>query len=62
MVFAVLGFSVPIFVFGYLLMMGLFSITARSWFPVQGYVSRSAEGFLPFLRSIDYPADALRSP
>ncbi|MFN3687370.1 ABC transporter permease [Salinarimonas sp.] len=37
MVFAVLGFSVPVFVLGYVLMLG-FSINLR-WFPVQGYTS-----------------------
>ncbi len=56
MMFAVLGFSVPIFVFGYLLMWG-FSLQLR-WFPVQGYVSIT-EGFLPFVRSIFLPTIAL---
>ena len=56
MMFAVLGFSVPIFVFGYLLIWG-FSLQLK-WFPVQGYVSIT-EGFLPFVRSIFLPTIAL---
>ena len=56
MVFAVLGFSVPIFVFGYLLIWG-FSLQLK-WFPVQGYVSIT-EGFFPFIRSIFLPTMAL---
>ena len=56
MVFAVLGFSVPVFVIGYA-MMWLFSITL-GWFPVQGY-KPIAEGFWPFLRSITLPTVAL---
>ena len=35
MVFAVMGFSVPVFVIGYILMW-IFSLTL-GWFPVQGY-------------------------
>ena len=56
MVFAVLGFSVPVFVIGYA-MMWLFSITL-GWFPVQGY-KPIGEGFWPFLRSITLPTIAL---
>ena len=56
MVFAVLGFSVPVFVIGYA-MMWLFSITL-GWFPVQGY-KPIGEGFWPFLRSIALPTVAL---
>jgi peptide/nickel transport system permease protein len=56
MIFAVLGFSVPIFIFGYLLIWG-FSLQLK-WFPVQGYTSIS-EGFWPFLRSIFLPTAAL---
>ncbi len=56
MVFAVLGFSVPVFVIGYA-MMWLFSITL-GWFPVQGY-KPIGDGFLPFLRSITLPTVAL---
>jgi peptide/nickel transport system permease protein len=56
MVFAVLGFSVPVFVIGYA-MMWLFSITL-GWFPVQGY-KPIGDGFWPFLRSITLPTVAL---
>ena len=56
MVFAVLGFSVPVFVIGYA-MMWLFSITL-GWFPVQGY-KPIGEGLGPFLRSITLPTVAL---
>ena len=54
--FAVLGFSLPVFVFAYLLIM-LFSIQLE-WLPVQGYVS-IAEGFWPFLRHMILPSVAL---
>ncbi len=56
MVFAVLGFSVPVFVVGYLLIYG-FSIQLQ-WFPVQGFTPLS-EGVVPFLRSIALPSLAL---
>lgn len=56
MVIAVFGFSVPVFVIGYLLMY-VFAIELK-WFPVQGYVSYT-DGFLPFLRSITLPSVAL---
>jgi peptide/nickel transport system permease protein len=56
MIFAVLGFSVPVFVIGYILMYG-FSIQAHI-FPVQGFVS-IREGVLPFLRTITLPSIAL---
>ncbi len=56
MVFAVLGFSVPVFVIGYA-MMWLFSIKL-GWFPVQGY-KPIGDGFWPFLRSITLPTVAL---
>jgi peptide/nickel transport system permease protein len=56
MMFAVLGFSVPVFVIGYVLVYGL-SLKA-GWFPVQGYKPPS-EGFLPFIRSITLPTVAL---
>ncbi|HEY0522002.1 MAG TPA: ABC transporter permease [Stellaceae bacterium] len=56
MLFAVLGFSVPIFVVAYLLIFG-FSI-GLNWFPVQGYTS-IRQGFLPFLRHITLPSIAL---
>ena len=56
MVFAVLGFSVPIFVVAYAMIWGL-SIQLK-WLPVQGYTSIS-EGLIPFLRNIIMPAVAL---
>jgi peptide/nickel transport system permease protein len=56
MIFAVLGFSVPVFVIGYVLMYG-FSIRAHL-FPVQGFVS-IRQGFIPFLRTITLPSLAL---
>ena len=54
--FSVLGFSVPVFVIGYLFIY-IFSITFK-WFPVQGYESLT-EGVLPWLRSITLPSFAL---
>lgn len=56
MLFAVLGFSVPVFVIGYVLMY-LFSLKL-GWFPVQGYKS-IGDGFWPFLQSITLPTVAL---
>ena len=56
MIFAVLGFSVPVFVIAYALMW-VFSLQL-GWFPVQGYKSIS-EGFGPFLHSIALPTFAL---
>ena len=56
MMFAVFGFSIPVFVIGYLLIFG-FSLHLH-WFPVQGFVS-IREGLLPFLRSITLPSLAL---
>ena len=56
MVFAVLGFSVPVFVVGYLLIY-VFAVNLK-WLPVQGY-SPIAEGFWPFLRSLILPSIAL---
>ena len=58
MIFAVLGFSIPVFVIGYVLMYG-FSIKVHL-FPVQGFVS-IRQGILPFLRSITLPSLALGS-
>ncbi len=52
MLFAVLAFSVPVFLIGYLLIYG-FAISLR-WFPVQGYVSLT-EGVGPWLRSLMLP-------
>lgn len=56
MVVCVGGFSVPIFVTGYLLayVFGL----KLGWFPVQGY-SRLSDGVLPWLRNLILPATAL---
>ncbi len=56
MIFAVFGFSIPVFVIGYLLMYG-FSIQIQI-FPVQGFVSIT-EGIIPFLRRITLPSIAL---
>ncbi len=56
MVIAVFGFSVPVFVIGYLLMY-VFAIELK-WFPVQGYFSYR-DGVIPFLRSITLPSLAL---
>jgi peptide/nickel transport system permease protein len=56
MMFAVFGFSIPVFVIGYLLIFG-FSLHLQ-WFPVQGFVS-IREGVFPFVRSITLPSIAL---
>jgi peptide/nickel transport system permease protein len=56
MAFSVLGFSVPVFVVGYLLIY-LFAMQLR-WLPVQGY-SPIAEGILPWLRNLVLPTIAL---
>ena len=53
MTFSVLGFSVPVFVIGYLLIL-LFSIKL-GWFPVQGFTPIS-QGLLPFLHKAFLPA------
>jgi peptide/nickel transport system permease protein len=52
MLFAVVGFSVPVFVMGYFLIFGL-AINLR-WFPVQGYVSPFTD-FGRFLSLITLP-------
>ena len=52
MIFAVLAFSMPAFLIGYLLIYG-FAIKLE-WFPVQGY-SPIAQGVLPWLQSIVLP-------
>ncbi len=54
--FSVLGFSVPVFVNGYLLIL-LFSI-GLGWLPVQGY-KPLADGFLPFFVRLILPTLAL---
>ena len=56
MVFAVLGFSVPVFVIAYILMW-IFSLNL-GWFPVQGY-KPIGDGIGPFLASIALPTLAL---
>ena len=57
MIFAVLGFSVPIFVIAYSMIWG-FSIKLH-WFPVQGYKSIFKDGFIPFIRHITLSTVAL---
>ena len=52
MLFAVLAFSVPVFLIGYLLIFA-FAIQLQ-WLPVQGFVSLS-EGVVPWLRSLALP-------
>ena len=54
--FAVLGFSVPVFVVGYLLAY-VFALEL-DWFPVQGYTP-FAEGFFPWIENLVLPAVAL---
>jgi len=54
--FAVLGFSLPVFVVGYMLIF-LFAIELK-WLPVQGY-TRIAEGIWPWLRNLILPTLAL---
>ncbi|NYT70455.1 ABC transporter permease [Pusillimonas noertemannii] len=54
--FSVLGFSIPAFVLGYILIW-LFSLHLQ-WLPVQGY-SRLANGIIPWLRHLILPSIAL---
>ena len=56
MTFAVFGFSVPVFVIGYLLAY-LFALELE-WLPVQGYTPIS-QGVLPWLENLILPAIAL---
>jgi peptide/nickel transport system permease protein len=56
--FAVLGFSVPVFVVGYLLAY-VFALQL-DWLPVQGYTSIS-QGFGPWIENLILPAIALGS-
>ena len=56
MVFAVFGFSVPVFVVGYILAY-VFALELE-WFPVQGYTP-FATGFGPWLNNLVLPAVAL---
>lgn len=58
MIFSVLGFSIPVFVIGYVLI-AVFSVNLK-WFPVQGFRPIS-EGVGPFLHRIFLPALALAS-
>ncbi len=58
MIFAVLGFSVPVFVVGYLLAY-VFALQLE-WFPVQGYTP-FATGFGPWLGNMVLPSIALGS-
>ena len=53
---SVLGFSVPVFVIGYVLVL-VFAVNLR-WLPIQGYRPLS-DGLLPFLRSLVLPTLAL---
>jgi len=54
--FSVFGFSVPVFVLGYLLVW--FASLKLGWFPVQGY-KPLANGFGPFLHHLMLPAITL---
>jgi len=54
--FSVLGFSIPVFVMGYLLIY-VFAIELR-WFPVQGYKQLSA-GFWPYIYRLILPGFTL---
>ncbi|MBD9596923.1 ABC transporter permease [Ensifer sp. ENS05] len=56
MLFAVLGFSLPVFVMGYILAY-TFGVKLR-WLPVQGYTPL-AEGFGPWLSNLVLPAMSL---
>jgi len=56
MAFAVMGFALPVFLVGYVLIF-IFAIQL-GWLPVQGY-SPIREGFLPFLASLVLPSMAL---
>jgi peptide/nickel transport system permease protein len=58
MALSVLGFSVPIFVIGYVLI-AIFAVNLK-WFPVQGY-KPLADGFGPFFHRILLPGLALSS-
>ncbi|MCG8337516.1 MAG: ABC transporter permease [Proteobacteria bacterium] len=52
MIFSILGFSMPVFVLGYI---WIYSFSMQlAWFPVQGYQPLS-EGFIPFIRSLALP-------
>jgi len=54
--FSVLGFSIPVFVLGYIL---IYIVSLKlGWLPVQGYV-RMADGLWPFLRHLILPSITL---
>lgn len=57
MLFSVGGFSIPVFVLGYMLIY-TFSLKLR-WLPVQGYKSPFVEGLGPFLYHITLPTVTL---
>ena len=57
MMFSVGGFSVPVFVLGYILIY-ILSIQLK-WLPVQGYRSMFEHGLWPFLRHITLPTVTL---
>ena len=57
MSFSVLGFSVPVFVIGYIFILA-FAINL-GWFPVQGYSAPSTHGFGGFLHRAMLPAFTL---
>ena len=54
MSFSVLGFSVPVFVIGYIFIL-VFSISL-GWLPVQGYSAPSEQGFAAFMTRAILPA------
>ncbi|UXN05749.1 ABC transporter permease [Bartonella sp. HY761] len=56
MSFSVLGFSVPVFLVGYVLIL-IFAVQLK-WFPVQGFTPIS-QGLLPFLQKAFLPAVTL---
>ncbi len=57
MLFSVAGFSVPVFVLGYILIYVL-SMQLK-WLPVQGYKSPFTDGVIPFFRHIILPTVTL---
>lgn len=57
MFFSVGGFSIPVFVLGYILIY-IFANWLK-WLPVQGYKSPFTEGILPFLQHITLPTVTL---
>ena len=57
MLFSVAGFSVPVFVLGYILIY-VVSIQLK-WLPVQGYKSMFTDGVIPFFRHIILPTITL---